>query len=304
MDTPEYAHVLYPTDFSESAEAAFPYALALAARRGATLHMLHVVTPHDYDPHADDVAFSSVEEFLKTMAGRAEEDLAGKAAGARAIRIPVVKTVVRGLSTHESILDYIRDNKIDLVVMSTHGRSGLKHMLFGSVAEGVLRHCTKPVWLVKQNEQRCLAPSGNSLDIRKILIPTDLSENSARSAVWARRLADGSDIEVHYLHVVTTHFHPAYFAGGISSIFQLDPGLRDRLRTRITNLFNIHEQRQVEHIHITEGKVAAGIVDFAGENDIDLIIMANNGYDEIEDYLVGSTTERVIRMAEWPVFVV
>jgi len=150
--------ILVPTDFSQHSEHAAEYALELARRYGVEeVHCIHVS-----DIPADLLATSSYYvtepsdqyiEQVRTESRKGLEEFARKnLAGA-----PVKTAFIEGRPFVE-IVRYARVNKIDLIVISTHGRTGLKHALFGSVAEKVVRKAPCPVLVVKRDERDFVMP--------------------------------------------------------------------------------------------------------------------------------------------------
>lgn len=138
-----YDHVLVPTDGSDAAEAAFDHAFDLAARYDATIHALYVVDTAVYgtlDARSDLVVDALCEQGESAVGAVRER---GEKAG-----VPVVEEVARG-SPARTILDYVADEGIDLVVMGTHGRRGLDRLVLGSVTERVLRSSPAPVMVVR-----------------------------------------------------------------------------------------------------------------------------------------------------------
>jgi nucleotide-binding universal stress UspA family protein len=134
--------ILVPTDFSVDADAAVRYALELARPFGARVHLLHVVD----DPFA--AGMWSSEIYAADVAGLLAD--LKRDAGARLDRsVPPdaahVSREVRGGNPTRQILDAARDHGADLIVMGTHGRTGIAHVVMGSVAERVLRHAPCPV---------------------------------------------------------------------------------------------------------------------------------------------------------------
>ena len=139
--------ILFPTDFSEHANYAWSSALQFAQEFGAEVHLLHVVAPPPRMTAAYSAHFSPEKfaEVLSSEAATALDDLV-HGAGDRGITFhPEVRI---GVDFHE-IIDYARLSKIDLIVMATHGRTGLAHALLGSVAEKVVRRAPCPVLTIK-----------------------------------------------------------------------------------------------------------------------------------------------------------
>jgi nucleotide-binding universal stress UspA family protein len=135
--------VLIPTDGSDPAGRAVRAGIDLAGLVGATVHGLYVVDARDYG-RLPDGKWVEVQEELATAGERALEDLR---AAAEAADLPVETTVETGVP-HEAILAYVADHGVDLVVMGTHGRTGLDRALLGSVTEKVLRGTEVPVHVV------------------------------------------------------------------------------------------------------------------------------------------------------------
>jgi universal stress protein A len=140
--------ILVPTDFSETADTALEYAAALAARFGASLHLLHVFTdPYRGAPGAD--LYAPVAPDLQERAlDEAQASLATRLAAHQTTARPGTCAVVSGL-TAKQIAQYADDHAIDLIVMGTHGRRGVAHLLLGSVAEHVVRIAPCPVLTVR-----------------------------------------------------------------------------------------------------------------------------------------------------------
>ncbi|NLI47348.1 MAG: universal stress protein [Acidobacteria bacterium] len=305
MSDPRLRNILFTTDFSEAAEAALPYASALAAMSGAILHVFHAVTPHAYDPQRIADEFASLARFFEAEEDQARNKLAGSSGAAAGGRVRTIQATRRGFSVPSMIMDYVAEQAIDLLVMSTHGRRSLEQVVFGSVAEAVLRRCPCPAWLVRQGMRPCLTSDGRDLHLDHVLIPTDFSSNSVRPMSWLPLIRGNSAPHIHLLHAVEARFHPAYYAGGVDSVFELDPEARGRMEAKIRRLFALPDAgASGVTIALREGAPPATIVDYITEASIDLVVLSNNGYDEVEDYVVGSTTERVIRRSTVPVLVV
>ncbi len=143
----EVKKILFPTDFSEGALNALPYAVDLAKSYGAKLSMLHVMYDIStssglYIPHI------SVDEMYKEMEASARKELERFGLDLRRDMKDIEFTVLRGVP-YEEILKFAEKNAVDLIVIGTHGRKGLDRVLFGSTAERVVRNATCPVMTVR-----------------------------------------------------------------------------------------------------------------------------------------------------------
>jgi universal stress protein A len=148
--------ILFPTDFSESADHAWMFALQFAQDFGAEVHVLHVVAPPPRLTEAYSMNFDPAK-FAAVVTAEAETSLDRLVEGAKDRHLTFHREVRIGVDFHE-IIDYARKHEIDLIVMATHGRTGLAHALVGSVAEKVVRKASCPVLTVKHPAMRFEMP--------------------------------------------------------------------------------------------------------------------------------------------------
>ncbi|MEF8777302.1 MAG: universal stress protein [Natronomonas sp.] len=137
-----YDRILLPTDGSEGTNRAVRQAIDLAAETGAELHVLFVVEDMPYAPEMMD---DQVEMRLREIGHEAVEDIRERADEAGVD----VESVVEDGTPHQTILNYADSEDIDLIVMGTHGRSGLDRYLLGSVTERIVRSSDVPVLTVR-----------------------------------------------------------------------------------------------------------------------------------------------------------
>ncbi len=292
--------ILFPTDFSDSADHAFSHACMLADRFNAELVMLHVVALHDEDPYHPGHKFPDIRAYYDQLASTADSNMK-KVKQQRASHINVRHEVRRGVSPGDVVLDFIQENGIDLVAMGTHGRNAVTRFLLGSIAEKIIHHAPCPVLTSRAD------PGGE--DIRKgykrILVPTDFSPASERALDFALQLFPAGAGELHVVHVVDDGIHPAYYAGGETSLFDLLPDLHKRSLAAIDKFLmakvpeNITVSRKV-----LEGGVAARISSYGRDNRINLVVMGARGAGRLEEFILGSNADRVVRKAHSPVLTV
>lgn len=154
--TIQLQRILLPTDFSNCSAAATKYACELATRFDAELHLLHTLESH----------LASVPDFGMGLAlprsvtestAAAEKSLAGVLDPKWSAGRKVIHAVVEG-SPKTEIVRYAHKENIDLIVLATHGRTGLSHMLMGSVAESVVRTSPCPVLTVRPDGHQFVTP--------------------------------------------------------------------------------------------------------------------------------------------------
>jgi universal stress protein A len=147
-------HILAPTDFSERATQAVTAAFELVQTFGAKLTVLHVVEPPSYlvDSHASAHQGPVLLKALKEQAGRELEHFLSQVPGAQ---VEIMRRVTVG-APYQRITETATSEPVDLIVMATHGRTGLKHLLLGSVAERVVRLAPCPVLTIRPSGERAV----------------------------------------------------------------------------------------------------------------------------------------------------
>ena len=158
--------ILFPTDFFRCADQALDEALYLARRYGAELHMFHAIVLHAEDPHNPAHHFPDVEAIQARLEELAHTDMEAVLAEHEATGIVIRQVHARGISAAGAILEYAEENAADLIVMGTHGRTGIRRAVIGSVAEYVVRHapctvvCVKPTLETDESGERASARRG------------------------------------------------------------------------------------------------------------------------------------------------
>jgi nucleotide-binding universal stress UspA family protein len=138
-------HILVPTDFGPASDAALAIARNLAGQYGARLSMLHVLTsPEATGVWTPEVFMPASTEARERLTREAQERIESSLTAEDRMRSDVTIQIRIG-SVAEHILDFAREHSVELIVMGTHGRRGLSHLLLGSVAEQVLRSAPCPV---------------------------------------------------------------------------------------------------------------------------------------------------------------
>jgi nucleotide-binding universal stress UspA family protein len=139
----EIKNILFPSDFSEESSHALQYAVDMAKRYGARLYFIHVVhTIYDtswYIPTSIDEIYNDLEKSAQKELERYVEDLRG---------LNTERKVLTGIP-YEVIVKFAKDNKIDLIIIGSHGRKGIDRILFGSTAAQVVRYAPCPVLTVR-----------------------------------------------------------------------------------------------------------------------------------------------------------
>lgn len=143
-----YQHILVPTDGSELTAKAVAAAIQLATQFGARLYALTVTEPYPYSPLAEAQPVAP-QEFLDAEMRLAQLRLKAVADAAARAGVTCEAVSVEGAQPWRAICDHAASNRVDLIVMASHGRGGIAGLLLGSETQKVLTHCAVPVLVVR-----------------------------------------------------------------------------------------------------------------------------------------------------------
>ena len=292
----EINKILVPIDFSSFSDKALEFALEIAERFKSNLALLHAVVLFRDDIN-EEQQLQEYEEWLKMHESRLTSHMHINKKKAAKREIEVETHILRGISPADVILDFLNDHNFDLIVMGTHGRTGLKHLFQGSVAEKIVRLSPVPVLAVHR--------SVTKFQVQKILVPIDFSSYSKEATDYAIAIAQNLNAQIDFIHVIEQEIHPSFYASGIKSIFQIDKGLKDRVIYNMKDFLadQISPDIQVNFL-VREGRAHKEIVDYSKENNSNIIVIATHGLTGLDYILLGSTTEKVIRWANCPVLTI
>jgi nucleotide-binding universal stress UspA family protein len=298
-------NLLVPIDFSPSSLEAVEFALPLLKKFGAALHLLHVFEP-DY-PLAAMAAMPLIVPELEVgrRVRRHLRDVAKKYGielGPRNIH------ALKG-RPFEEICRLARETGSGLVVISTRGNTGLKHLLLGSTAERVVRYSPCPVLVVRGADRKKKAGrngrSPRALGFKKLLVPIDFSDCSMKGLDYARSLAKQFGSTLVLLHSVHLEYYVAsdeYARYDLPLLMrEAEKAAKEQMRTlvRQTNWEGLKVETTLE-----VGHAGQEICDRAKDRGADLIVTSTHGNTGLKHILLGSTAEFVVRHAHCPVLVV
>jgi nucleotide-binding universal stress UspA family protein len=280
----ELRTLLLGTDLGPDSAAAFAHARFLAERLSAHLILYHAVpVPEHRFAHW---AFAHGHEVWLSAERHARAELERQA---QALTCPHELVVERRGSPFEGILDAVRSRNPDLVVLGTHGRGGLAHMMLGSVAEEVVQRAFRSVLCVPPGAKGAAGP------YRRILVPTDFSLASRLAFPLAALLARTFGAEVTVLHVVSAARQSALQGLPEAVGVPTEDSVRRFAKEDLGDLPLVPV--------VLKGHVWERIAHTAGSASSDLVVMATRGHDSFSDRILGSNTERVLRHAPCPVLV-
>lgn len=293
-------NILVPTDFSDGSALALDHALGLAERTSAAVHLLHVEVLYEVSKGLQTGLPHTVEDALNTLKQYAEDmTFAWTAEGSAAF--PMTYEVVRDIAAAPAILNYAEVHDVDVIVMGTHGRRGVRRMMMGSVAEEVVRLARCPVLTLHEGETD-VAEGGAA---PTFVVPIDFSLHAKEALRYAKAMADLYGARLHLLHVVEETLHPAFYEGGVlSAHHEIRADLDAQAEAQLKVLYDeVGGDPAVVTFEVATGHADDEIVAAAKRTGAALIVMATQGLRGIERVFLGSVAARVVRRATCPVFI-
>ena len=279
--------ILCPIDFFPASIAAVSYAARLAAQYGASVDVLHVISPGFQTPpeYAVDIA-----ELIKTLRQTSDREM--KKIEVRIRRAgAVAKSRLRLGNVCDAIEQEIDNIRPDLMVLGTHGRRGVKRWLLGSTTEKLLRRTKVPLLTVSGPGERRL------IRMQRILVTTDFSEGTSDALAYALSLAEKNKSQITLLHVVED------VAVDLSGIYR--GALLKGVQSQLEDLVPAAARKVNDIVTKVDIGRANRVIPWTLESKkIDLVVMNTHGKGMIDRALVGSTAERVVRAAVCPVLLI
>jgi nucleotide-binding universal stress UspA family protein len=292
--------VVAPVDLSAASMQALNYAIPIAKRFQAQLHLLYV---HENGAEFSTESMSQLLCDIATMRTRVESQ--GNAAQSRR------PSLIRAENCHvligrayKKVCDFARDLAADLIVLATRGQTGLARLVLGSTAERIVQFAPCPVFVARQGNQAEQAGESEFAP-RKILVPVDFSQCSMAGLKYAALCAKAFGAKLHFFHV----------------LFPPNPAIVDRISANLPGEFDttrrMNAQLEMEALTRldflrgvpceTEIRTGYAIQEICAEierGDVDLIITSTHGQTGLKHAVLGSVAEHIVRYAQCPVLVV
>jgi nucleotide-binding universal stress UspA family protein len=282
-------NIAFATDLSPESYVALPWAAEFARCYGAKVWGFHVLSPNVY-PVPPSLVLPTPEEDSQEAAKELGRQLAKHLAG-----VPQEVVIGRG-ETWSALSSFIEKNSVDLVVMSTHGRTGLGKVLLGSVAETVFRQCPCPVLTVGPKAATRL---DHPVETKEILYATDFTPESRAAAAYAMSIAQEHQAHLVLLHVIEPPKAGDLAHGGalVSTTMRL---LRD--------LVPAEAELWCQPEHVVEyGPAAENILKVAERRHAHLIVLGvrkPEGSLGLATHFARATTYKIVSQANCPVLTV
>ena len=294
--------LLVTLDGSEFGEHALPFAKSIAAKTGASVELSHVSccdpptdllqnTPFQYEGVSMEAYEEKHAEEQKAYLDGRAEDLRAQLPG-----INVGASLLEGYVT-EALERQATNLGADIVVMTTHGRTGVSRAWLGSVADSLVRHSTFPLLVIRPLEDGTTFPEPN---FDHFLVPLDGSPIGEGILEPAVALGKPMGARFTLLHVVAPHLTVG------ARVSPLPAGhLKERVGKAEDYLGGVVERLKSQGIEAeplieSHYAPAKAILNTAESRDVDLIAIATHGYTGVKRALLGSVTDKVLRASRWP----
>ncbi len=281
-----FKHIMVPLDGSLLAERAIAPAVSIAEAMSAHLTFLRVV-PQFAILAADPMLYEEMNRLGE------DESISYLRATVEEHNLPVpVDVICETGQPADTIIQYAEQHDVDLIIMSSHGRSGLNRWVYGSVAERVLRQGPCATAIINARAVHELPEK------RKILVPLDGSELAERALEPGRELAKAMEADLYLLRV-TTSAHQMLETVSMQEVFseiqekevkEADDYLKSKYVDAAGN--NVFSE-----VVLAEVSVAETIVDYAADREVDMIVMSSHGRTGLQRWVYGSVAEKVLRSA-------
>lgn len=289
-------NIMCSTDLSDLSNQALPYGIALAKEFGARLYVCHVIDLppvagnseiHLYPIEAQNKSLSFAYDKLQQLMAKQQVDWE--------------PLIIIG-HTADEICRMAEVKQVDLAISATHGRSGLKRMILGSVTERLMRVLPCPLLVVRDSAINLNASGDQGFRFQRILVGCDFSSDSTLAFQYGLSLAQEFESEIHLAHVIELPIYkelrkPAK-EGEEKNLQDLRDGINEKLANMVPKeTYNWCTLKTI----LLDGQPYKELTKYAELHDIDLIILGVRGLSLVDTLYLGSTTDRVARGASCPV---
>jgi nucleotide-binding universal stress UspA family protein len=297
--------ILCPIDFSEQANEALLVAADLAGNYSAELLVAHVVEslPPLLGGGQDPV--SQFQECCRLQEEDAKERLGKLVQKGLPEKIPI-KTLIKSGHPAIQILEWAEEQETDLIVIATRGQSGWRQALLGSVTARIIKLTRCPVLVIQPKQPAPFPIREAPIKLKRILCPTDFSESADEALKTAADLAGDYSAELLVVHMVESRPSVSGSAPNLDSCIEkygaeIEAAAEKHLDDITEKM--ISAKVQVRPL-VKKGQPAVQIVDLAEKNQADLIVIATHGQTGWRQALLGSVTERVIKLTTKPMLII
>ena len=287
--------ILCASDLSDFSNITIPVGVTLAREFNAELYICHIIDLTATTIYHD--GFYTPVEMQEQATGYTEEMLLKIVGSADIAWRPLVRTG----HPADTLTDLTEEFNIDLVIAATHGRSGLKRLIIGSVTERLMRTLTCPLLIVRSHDPKITAPIDLEKKFQRILVGCDFSDASDQALQYALSLAQELQSELHLIHVIRPSVYEGLIKTAAAPVPRRSEDLGEQLEARLSARLPEHAYDWCNpQFQILAGEPYEEITKYAVLHKMNLIVLGTRGLGMVEKLLVGSTTDRVARQAPCP----
>jgi nucleotide-binding universal stress UspA family protein len=292
----EINSIFCTTDISDFSNHAVSWGIALAREFSAKIYVCHVVDfPTSITYGNGPIFFVDQQSQAIGNANRELQQLVGD----KEVQWEPLVTVGHA---GDEISRLAKEKGADLAISATHGRSGLKRLILGSVTERLMRTLHCPLLIVRGPKHDLNILSEQGLKFNRILVGCDFSEDSALAFKHGLSLAQEFQSELHLVHVM----EPPVYMDMSKSFAEYGEELQADLQTRIKNKLKKMVPKEAlnwcsPQTVLLNGPSHEELIRYAKNSEIDLIVLGVRGQGLVERLFIGSTTDRVVRQTPCPV---
>ena len=303
----QFRNILVPLDGSGLAEKAIAPAMEIATAMSQQKDMetpVHITLLRAVSPMAMLAADPYLyDEMMRMNVDEAMAYLNAVASTMTNLPAVVTKETING-SPADAIVQYAEEKGIDLIIMSSHGRTGSSRWVYGSVAEKVMHHATCATAIIRAHVEVTMFQN------RRILVPLDGSHLAECALDPALSLAEAVGSEVYFLRVVAGQeplpetLKPAgeKMEAALGAVDALE---KAEAESYLQNVYSRHDnQHHFFDVQNTNGDIADTIITYADQKNIDLIVISSHGRSGFGRWLHGSVAEKVLRGANCATLIV
>ncbi len=284
--------ILSAIDFSTFTDTIFSYSVALCKKYDAKLTLVHVTS--------DLKALLEHNETALDIGALQEENIryAQELLEDRVKDLPIENEIIIGQGTPADVISRLAsEQQADMVITATHGKTGFKRFLLGSVTEKLIKTLHCPLLVLPPQEQGLIPTAAVEIKLKKILVGCDFSPDSKLAVDYGLSLAQEFQAELHLSHVIK----PSLYENEREGINQL----RDRLEKKLDSMVpEACRDWCTAKTALLDGEPYLALMDYAKAQKMDMLVLGIRGHTLWEKLLVGSTTDRLIRHSAIPVLAV
>jgi nucleotide-binding universal stress UspA family protein len=293
-----FSKILVPLDGSELSELSLRYMEELAANFNSEVKLVYVCETAELE-------YRHMHElYIQKIAERVRRNIKTYNTGETEIKAKINTVVLDGEPADE-IVEYSEKNEISIIIMVSHGRSGLVPWSIGSTADRIIHRTDKPVLMIRANTTDTEADKGKLFS--KILVPLDGSKEGEAALFYVKEITCRIKAEVTLLQIVTPGKH-VHTLGGLDYVNFPEPEIEHLIAEARQYLVEtskyLIDTKAVFNYEVITGDAAQGIIKYADETNTRLVAISTHGRSGIKRWISGSVTYKVLQAGNTPILIV